>query len=287
MKIGCHISIAGGIENAPERASILECETFQIFARSPRGRGADISRDQVKKFRDEMVRLNLEYFYIHAPYYINLASINKKIYHGSITALQRDLEDGSRLGARAMMTHIGSAKDVNEEQALELVSEGIEKILDGYEGTCQFLLEISAGSGAIIGARFEQIGEILKRVKNKNIGICFDTQHAFGSGYDIRDQKGLENTLKQFEKYIGIEKLVVSHVNDSKVELGSHKDRHEDLGKGYMGIKTFEYFIKHPKLEKLDFLLETPTGGENYIKEINFLKKRRGSKNGKKPYFQL
>lgn len=272
MKIGCHISIVGGIENAPERAHTFGCETFQIFARSPRGRGADISESQVKKFRLEMERFGLEYFYIHAPYYINLASTNKKIYHGSINALRRDLEDGSRLGARAMMTHIGSAKDVEKEKAIELVEKGIEKILSGYKSSCQFLLEISAGSGAIIGSRFEEIGEILEKVENKNVGVCFDTQHAFGSGYDIREKQGLEDMLKQFEKYIGVEKLIASHVNDSKVDLTSHKDRHEDLGKGFMGLKTFEYFVQHPKLKNLDFLLETPTGGENYTREIRLLK---------------
>lgn len=275
MKIGCHISIAGGIENAPERAKVLGCETFQVFARSPRGRGKDISDEQVKKFRQEMDKYGFEYFYIHAPYYINLASENPRIYHWSISALRRDLEDGSKLGARAMMTHIGSAKDVGEGKAIELVVKAIEKVLEGYKGSCQFLLEISAGSGNIIGDRFEEIGEILERVKNKNLGVCFDTQHAFGSGYDIRTQEGLENTLKQFEKYIGLKKLVASHVNDSKVELGSHKDRHEDLGKGFMGLKTFELFVRHPKLKKLDVLLETPTGGENYSKEIVFLKKIR------------
>ncbi len=277
MKIGCHVSIAGGIEKAPARAEELGCETFQMFVRSPHGRGTDISPKQVKNFRAEMEHFRLPYFYIHAPYYINLASENKRIWHGSIDVLRRDLEDGTRLGAKAMMTHIGSAKDIGKEKALKLVIEGIEKILEGYQGSCQFLLEISAGSGNIIGSRFEEIGEILSQLKNQDIGVCFDTQHAFGSGYDIRSEDGLEDTFTQFEKYIGISKLVASHVNDSKIELGSHKDRHEDLGEGFLGKNAFRFFIQHSKLAHLDFILETPTGGERYRKEILLLKKFRAA----------
>lgn len=271
MKIGCHISIAGGIEKSPERAKALGCETFQVFARSPRGRGADISEMQVTLFRKEMHRYGFEYFYIHAPYYINLASIDKRIRHGSICALQKDLADGNRLGARALMTHIGSAKDVGKAKALGLVITAVEKILQGYRGNCQFLLEISAGSGAVIGGRFEEIGEILNGL-GKNVGVCFDTQHAFASGYDLRTQEGLNSTFQKFQQYVGLQKLVVSHVNDSKVELGSNKDRHEDLGKGYIGEEAFRSFVLHPSLQNIDLLLETPTGDEIYAQEIRFLK---------------
>lgn len=276
MNIGCHVSIAGGVEKAPERASSLGCETFQIFARSPRGRGKDINDRQVREFKSEMKRYGFRYFYIHAPYYINLASSNKRIYYGSINALRKDLDDGSRLGARALMTHIGSSKDLGKKKSIDLVVDAIEKILDGYFGSCQFLLELSAGAGGIIGDRFEEIGEILSRVKSKHIiGVCFDTQHVFASGYDIRTRIALNQTLDEFDRYIGLEKLELSHVNDSKTELGSNKDRHENIGKGLLGEKTFELLIHHPKTKHLDLILETPVGGEIYKSEIGFLKEIR------------
>ena len=250
----------------------MGCETFQVFARSPRGRGKDISDEDVGKFKDEIKKYGFDGFYIHAPYYINLASAKKGIFHNSIRALRKDLEDGSRLGATAMMAHLGSAKDVGEKKAVEMAADGIQKILDGYQGSCRFLIEISAGSGAIIGDTFEEVGKVLGKVKDKSVGVCFDTQHAFASGYDLRTKASTSKVFKEFDEKIGMERLVLSHMNDSKSELGSHVDRHEDLGKGNLGKKAFEEFVRHPKCQNLDLILETPTGEAQYKKEIRMLK---------------
>lgn len=278
MKIGCHVSIAKGIYNAPARAADFGCETFQIFVRSPRGRGKNISDQDVKYFKNEMEKYEFDRFYIHAPYYINLASTNKRIYYGSITALRKDLEDGSRLGATGMMTHLGSAKDIDPAKAISMVADGIRKILDGYRGSCKFLIEISAGSGTVIGDDFFEIGQIIKKIPSKNVGVCFDTQHAFASGYDLRTSAGISKVFQEFDEQIGLDRLVLSHVNDSKVDLGSRVDRHEDLGKGKLGRSMFEQFVKHKKIKNLDLILETPTGADQYKKEIILLKKFRDSR---------
>jgi deoxyribonuclease-4 len=171
------------------------------------------------------------------------------------------------------MFHIGSAKDFGRKKSLELVVKGINKILSGYKGKTQFLIENSAGAGEIIGDTFEEIGIILKKIKNKNVGVCLDTCHLFASGYDLRTPKSLSNTLNNFEKSVGLKKLKVLHLNDSLVPLNARKDRHADIGFGELGEKTFKLIINHPKLKHLDAILETPEIKINYKQTILLLKK--------------
>src|SRR3989339_44908 len=182
MKFGAHVSIAGGIDQAPARAHQLGCECFQIFSRSPRGgQASKLTQEIVKKFKSECQKYNFKEYYIHTPYFINLGSSNNRIYYGSISAVREELERGSLLSAQYVMTHLGSAKDLGLSKTLRQTIEGIGKILDGYRGKARLLLEIAAGAGKIIGDSFEDVAYILKNVP-KNIGVCFDTAHAFASG---------------------------------------------------------------------------------------------------------
>ncbi len=254
LAIGCHVSIAGGVFNAPKNAADLACETFQIFSRSPRGGpAAKLTGDIIAQFQAEMKKYNLDTFVIHCPYYINFGSSNPRIYHGSSAVIREELERGSSLGANYVMTHLGSAKDLGQEKAFKQAKEGLTKVLKGYEGQTQFLLEIAAGAGEVIGGSFEQLAELMKPlVKFKAFGgICFDTQHAFASGYDLRDNEAVASTFKKFDKIIGLKWLKMSHINDSKVELGERKDRHEHIGEGLIGEKGFEAILgflhKNPK----------------------------------------
>ena len=219
--------------------------------------------------------------YVHAPYLINLASANNKVRFGSTGMLRDELERCSKLGVDAMMFHPGSAKDLGQEVGVQKVIEGLNRIMDGYEGSCQFLIEISAGAGAVMGDTFEELAQFIDGAeRGKEIGICFDTQHAFASGYDLRTKEGVDETFKLFDKTIGLKKLVASHCNDSKVELGAHKDRHEHLGKGYMGEDAFKFIVQHPKLKHIDLILETPYDKEGQkndprIPDLELLKKFR------------
>jgi deoxyribonuclease-4 len=260
MKFGAHVSAAGGLWNAPIHAGELGCEVLQMFSRPPQGgKPSPITDDVAKKFRAEMAANKIERAYIHAPYFINLASTNPRIRHGSIAVLREELERGSKLGVRGMMFHPGSAKEVGQEKGIEMVIKGLDEILKGYTGECQLLIEISAGAGEVMGDTFEEIAEFLHGAKRgKEIGVCFDTQHAFASGYDLRTKTSLDAVVKTFDKTIGLKKLVASHCNDSKIEFNGHKDRHEHLGEGFLGKKAFELFVKHPKLSHLDLILETP-----------------------------
>ncbi len=281
MLIGAHVSSAGGVENAPKNAHQAGCEVFQFFSRSPQGgKAPELSLAAIKKFKNDCQKYHLKESYIHAPYFINLASSNNRVYYGSISVLREELERGTQLGVKYVMTHLGSAKDLGEKQAIKKVAEGVVKVLDGYHGSTQFLIEMSAGAGKIIGDTFEEIAEILSKIKKQltknkiEIGVCYDTAHAFESGYDIRTQQAVKKTFDQFDKIIGLKKLKLIHANDSKTDLGSHIDRHEHIGYGKIGLEGFRALIHEPRLKKMNLVLETPADGKR-INDVKILKKLR------------
>lgn len=278
MNIGAHVSIAGGVEQAPLNAAKAGCECFQMFTRSPQGGPApELDDEVVSQFKKNCQKKKLDNYYIHTPYYINLASSNPRIRFGSIKVIREDLERGSLLGAKALMTHLGSSKDLGEKQALKKVIAGVEKILDGYKGKTQFLIENSAGAGGtIIGDTFEEIGQIIKTWPEYKIGVCLDTCHAFVSGYDLRTKQAVDKTLKKFDKLIGLSKIKLVHTNDAKAELGSYTDRHEHIGYGKIGKEGFQTLLNHPILKKVDFILETPMDGQK-INDLKTLKDLRRS----------
>ena len=260
MLFGAHVSAAGGHWKAPGYGAALGCEVIQFFSRPPQGWNAKpITDEDAEKFKLAMKEQGIKRAYVHAPYLINLASATPRTRHGSISMLKEELGRCSQLGVAAMMFHPGSAKDLGQEAGVEKVIEGLNKIMDGYDGSCQLLIEISAGAGAVMGDTFEELAQFIDGAeRGKDIGICFDTQHAYASGYDLRTKAGVDDTFKVFDKVIGLKKLIASHCNDSKVEFASHKDRHEHLGQGTMGQDAFKFIVQHPKLQHIDLILETP-----------------------------
>lgn len=276
MLFGAHVSIAGGFSNAPLNAKKIGCEVFQMFSRSPRGGKFVVTDSEVEKFKTNLKKSQISDFYIHSPYYINLASANNRIRYGSITTLREELDFGSLIGAKYAMTHLGSAKDYSESEAIKLTGEAIDKILDGYNGSTQFLIEMSAGAGQIMGDTFEEIAKILQQTKYADkIGICLDTCHAFASGYDFRNKKSIDDTLAQLEKHLGIEKLKVFHLNDSMTPFDSHKDRHANIGDGEIGLEGFRYLVNHPKLKNINAIAETPDLKDDDPKSLQTLKSLR------------
>ncbi|MCX6763710.1 MAG: deoxyribonuclease IV [Candidatus Moranbacteria bacterium] len=255
MNIGCHVSIAGGIWEAPQRAADLGCECFQMFTRPPQGGKAPTLTNEIcEKFKVQSARFKIKEVYIHTPYYINFASVNNRIRYGSISVVRDELERGSLIGAKYVMTHLGTAKDLGEE-AIPKTIEMLKKCLDGYSGTTQLLLENSAGAGAIIGDDLKELGNIIKEVGNKNIaGICLDTQHSFASGYDWND---FEKTLEKIDKEIGLENIKLFHVNNSESELGSKKDRHAHLDSGKINPEAFQKIVEFAQKNNIDLILET------------------------------
>lgn len=270
MKIGCHVSIAGGIWNAPKNAADLGCEVFQIFTRSPQGGPAPkIDDEVVKKFKEEMVKNGQADFYIHAPYYINFASANEKTRKASVRVIREELERGSLIGAKCLMTHLGSSKDYSRDEALKLVADGVKEIIEGYKGSTEFLLEISAGAGNVIGDTFEELEYIIG--KNTRIGVCIDSAHMFASGYDIKTKDGFDSTIKIIKETIGLERIRVIHANDSMVGLNERKDRHDHIGDGKIGVDGFKNLIK--VFPGIDFILETKH--DKVVEDIKRLKEIR------------
>lgn len=275
MNIGCHISIEGGIQNAPKRAAELGCETMQIFTRPPQGgKAPELTKEIIKDFKIRNTKYQIQNTYIHAPYYINFASANNRIRYGSVSVIRQELERGSLLGAKYVMTHLGSAKEYGHDEAMKKVVEMLKKTLDGYTGTTKLLFENSAGAGAIIGDNLAELKEIINEVNSPAIaGICLDTQHSFVSGYNWCD---FENTIKKADKELGIENIKLIHANDSQSELGSKKDRHEHIGKGKIGLDCFKLLVKFAKENDIDMLCETEWPGNK--EDIKTLKELRDNK---------
>lgn len=282
QRVGLHVSAAGGVENAPENAKEFGAECFQFFSRSPQGGPAPkIFPDQADLFR-QRCKENDFTSYIHTPYYINFASKNNHIYHGSINVVRQELERGTQLGVKYVMTHMGSGRDFMTKEdtslppaALKQAIEGLKKVFDNDPSlTTELLLEISAGAGAVLGDSFEELAALLQGVGRSDVNICLDTCHLFASGYDLRAEKALEDTMKQFRDIIGIKRLKLVHVNDSKKPLGAHRDLHEHIGHGEIGEKGFKALLHHPDFQQVNFILETKHDPK--IKEdIAFLKKHR------------
>ncbi len=264
MNFGAHISGAGGLEHVPEKARRLGCETFQFFSRSPRGGRSVLSPDAISAFRENAKKAGFTHFYIHAPYFINLASQEARIWEGSVEVLRDELDRAAKLGARGVIAHIGSAKGMTHQEALERVITGVRRIIQHSSST--LFLEISAGSGDIIGSTLEELKEIYDgagKDAKAPLRVMLDTAHAFASGYDIRTSKGLGALLDAYDKLFGLEHLEVMHVNDSKVDLGEKKDRHEEIGKGKLGIEAFRAFVNERRLAHINAILETPKDSDD------------------------
>lgn len=276
MLFGAHVSIAGGVENAPLNAGKIGCEVFQMFSRSPQGGPAPkLTPQAVDAFHQNCAQQKLEQWVIHTPYYINFGSVKDATRASSVRIVREELERASLLKASYVMFHPGSSKDVGKEHAMRFVIEGIKRVYDKYKGTAELLIEMSAGAGEVMGDTFEEVAEMLDGVDHPKLGVCFDTAHVFASGYDLRTKKDVDATFAAFDKIIGLKKLKMSHCNDSKVELGGKKDRHEHLGEGYIGLKGFDAIVHHPKLKHMNLFLETDPDG--VAKDLKKLKKMRDS----------
>jgi len=275
MKFGAHVSVAGGIDKAPGRAHAIGCECFQIFTRSPRGgKPPVLGKSLVDSFLGSCSSYGLTDYYIHTPYYINLASEKKELRRSSVAIIREELERGSVIGAKYVMTHLGSSKGMDRARAVDMVTEGVAAILEDSDSlSTELLLENTAGQGETIGDTFEELARILNDVGNPRLGICLDTAHLLASGYDIRTKSSLSNSLAVFSSVINPDRVKLLHGNDSKAGLGEKKDRHEHIGKGKIGKEGFKAMLANPTLSKLDMIVEIPP--EEVEPDIGLLKRMR------------
>lgn len=260
MRLGVHVSIAGHIYEAVDRAAELRCNTFQIFSRNPRGWAVTkLDPKDAEEFKRRRKAKNIAPVVVHIPYLINLCSPVEDLWRKSVNAYIEDIKRADMLGAEYFVTHLGSHKGKGEEFGISHFSAGLNEAIEKAHPKLMILLENTAGSGNWLGYKFEHLKAIIDKVKDKKkIGICFDTAHTFESGYDVKTKTGLDVTLKKIDSVVGLERIKIVHLNDSKTAFGSHADRHWHIGKGEIGMNGMSLILNHSKLKDLPFILETP-----------------------------
>src|SRR3989344_35285 len=309
-KVGAHVSAAGSIDLSFERAQAIGADCTQIFISPPqRWLETNHSQEVIDRYKSRQVETNIGPNFIHGTYLINLGTENQENLKKAIGWLTYALNRAGELGITGVIFHTGSHKGVGFDEVLPQIvksikqilkqttvipsKEGIQKTdsgseeaklatlrsmdsrLHGNDDNNPFLiLENAAGAGNVIGDKFEELAVILKEVGDPRLKICLDTCHTFVSGYDIKSKAGLDKTLEEFDKLIGLDKLVAIHANDAKFDIGSNRDRHANIGEGFIGKDGFKNLVNHPKLKDIPFILEVPgfadTGPDK--ENVNILK---------------
>ncbi len=267
--LGAHVSISKGVYNAPKRGRDLDCDAIQIFSKNQmQWQAKPFTEDDINKFRENVEKYEIKDVVIHTSYLINIGSPEKEKLKKSQDALIDEFHRADQLGIPYIVLHPGSHMGKGEELGLGIIADSINYILDvTKDSNVMLLLETTAGQGSNLGYRFEHLAYLIDKTEQKErIGVCFDTCHVFAAGYDIRTKDAYEETMKKFDDTIGISNLKVFHLNDSKNDLGTRKDRHEHIGKGYIGIDGFRFLVNDERFNDRPMILETP-GGEKYYKE--------------------
>lgn len=271
FKIGCHLSASKGYLAMGKEAVSIGANTFQFFTRNPRGGAAKaIDEEDVRAFLEFSKENGIDIILAHAPYTLNLCSADEKIRNFAKNTFADDLKRMEYTPGNLYNFHPGSHVGQGEEVGIDFIAGALNEVLFP-EMTTTVLLETMAGKGSEIGRNFEELKRILDKVElSDKMGVCLDTCHVHDGGYDIVNN--LDGVLEEFDKVIGIEKLRAIHINDSMNSLGAHKDRHNKIGEGHIGLETMTKVINHPLLCNLPFYLETPNDLEGYAKEIALLK---------------
>ncbi len=274
MKIGCHLSVSKGFLQMGKDALSIGANTMQFFTRNPRGSKAkELDQKDIDKFLQFCIENGISDFLAHAPYTLNPCSANSETRQFAFQTMADDLKRLECLGGALYNFHPGSHTGQGAEKGIEQIANMLNSILtDKLKSTV--LLETMAGKGTEVGKSFEELNAILSKIDKKDkMGICLDTCHVHDGGYDIVNN--LDGVLENFDKIIGLKYLKAIHINDSMNTLGAHKDRHEKIGNGHIGLEAFERIINHPSLFNIPFYLETPNELEGYAKEIAILKDLR------------
>ena len=269
--IGAHLSASKGYTAMLKQAQEIGANTFQFFTRNPRGGSAkDIDEDDVKVFLSLMKSEGFPVILAHAPYTLNCCSAKPETREFAINTFADDLQRMEYTPNQLYNFHPGSHTGQGEEVGIQLIADALNKVLFP-EMTTTVLLETMAGKGSEIGKTFEELRAIIDKTElSDKLGVCLDTCHINDGGYDVVNN--LDGVIEEFDRVIGLDRLKAVHLNDSKNPFGAHKDRHEKIGKGYIGSEAIERIINHPALRNLPFFLETPNEIDGYAEEIAFLK---------------
>lgn len=271
LNIGCHLSASKGYTHMAKEAISIGGNTFQFFTRNPRGgKAKEVDPKDVESFLNISKENGFAKILAHAPYTINVCSADEGIRKFGKDTMKDDLEKLEFVPGNMYNFHPGSHVGQGTDEGIRLIIEALNEILWKEQSTT-VLLETMAGKGSEVGRSFEELKRIIDGVELKEkLGVCLDTCHVYDAGYDIVNN--LDKVLDEFDKVIGLDRLKAIHINDSKNPFKSHKDRHEKIGEGSIGIEAFKRIINHPKLRDLPFYLETPNELDGYEKEIALLK---------------
>lgn len=274
MYIGSHISASKGFEAMGKQALKHGANTFAFFTRNPRGgKAKEIDPADVDKLLALMEEHHFGKLVAHAPYTMNLCAAKENVRNFSMEMFQDDLKRMDYLPGNYYNFHPGSHVGQGAEQGIEMIAEALNGALF-EEQTTTVLLETMAGKGSEVGRSFEELRRIIDLVDlDDKLGVCLDTCHIWDGGYDVVDH--LDDVLNEFDQVIGLDRLKAIHLNDSMNPLGAHKDRHEKIGQGHLGLEAITRIINHPALKELPFILETPNDDEGYTNEIAMLRKLR------------
>ena len=259
MLIGAHVKTTGGVDKAVDRAIDIGAECMQIFAASPRmWRVTPIKDKPLENYHAKMAESGLGPTIVHAKYLTALGSPNPELVEKSRKSLAEELTQTERLGALGLVFHPASHRGAGLDAVFQQFVEGVNIVLDAAPGDALLMLETSAGSGDHIGSKFEELGRLIKAIDNPRVATCFDTQHVWASGYDIVAKDGLDETMEEFDREIGLDLLRCVHANDSMRERGSSVDRHDNIGEGLIGRDGFMNILAHPAFADVPFYLEVP-----------------------------
>ena len=269
MKLGAHMSTAGGYSRAIDRGQEVGCTALQLFTKNAnQWAGKPISEDEAVLFKTtcETAGYSSECLMAHDSYLINLATPDDVLWEKSLAAFGHELDRCAMLGIPSLVTHAGAHMGSGEEVGLDRIAAGIERVLAERPGQdVTVLLETTAGQGTCLGYTFEHLGRVISSISGERrhrVGVCWDTCHLLVSGIDFSDEDKYEQMVEAFDRVVGLEKLRGIHLNDSKKGLGSRVDRHEHIGKGMLGIEPFRYILNDERLAAIPKVIETPKGND-------------------------
>lgn len=270
--VGAHMSIAGGVFNAILHAEAVECACVQLFVKSSnQWKAKPLAEEEIAQFKSERARTGIGPAVAHSSYLINVGSPDAALYEKSREALAIEYERCTQLGVEYLVFHPGAHTGDGVEGGIARIAKAMDWVLARHKSSpTLLLLETTAGAGSHIGSTFEELRAILDKLEHGDrAAVCLDTCHVFAAGYDIRTEAGYQKTMKTFDEVIGLDRLKAIHCNDSKYDFGTHKDRHEHLGKGYIGADAFGFIMRDPRLKTVPKIIETEKDDDGELDRMN------------------
>jgi deoxyribonuclease-4 len=274
LRFGYHVGVSGGPVSAIVNGVDADCETIQMFGGSPQQWGTRlVSDEEALEFAEARANSGIDPVILHSIYLVNMAAPSGQIFKRSVSSLSSTLAKAEKLGALGVVTHVGNHKGEGEEYGLHRIADAVTSCLEHAPGEAMLLLETTAGAGTSIGNSFEQFGAVFDMAgRPERLGFCLDTCHVFAAGYDISTPAGVDSALEELDRYVGLDRLKVIHMNDSKGECGSHRDRHEHIGRGHIGLESFRHMVNHGALHGLPAIVELPHEGPDEPDDLALLR---------------